>query len=223
MCFAACGGVYAGAGYTKETVVEAGTYRLGNEPHPQGFSLRMRDAALSSAPLLPSIQQEVPRKGREPSRGTFFMLCHPRWLEAASPPSFRFFTAYMMAAPPERTIRTTPAATCALFRRHRSWGTPHAPFRGIFLCRDYDLAAKSKLPPKPSGSMGIPSELYLTDADSWTTNTLLSNGIGRKNGCYRICAGLFIVNSPAQIFYSSSSKAVLLRPMYALHHHGRFH
>lgn len=36
MCFAACGGVYAGAGYTKETVVEAGTYRLGNEPHPQG-------------------------------------------------------------------------------------------------------------------------------------------------------------------------------------------
>ena len=123
MCFAACGGVYAGAGYTKETVVEAGTYRLGNEPHPQGFSLRMRDAALSSAPLLPSIQQEVPQKGREPSRGTFFTLCHPRWLEAASPPSFRFFTAYMMAAPPERTIRTTPAATCALFRRHRSWGT----------------------------------------------------------------------------------------------------
>ena len=85
------------------------------------------------------------------------------------------------------------------------------------------LSAKSKLPPKPSGSMGIPSELYSTDADSWTINTLLSNGIGRKNGCYRICAGRFIVNSPAQIFYSSSSKAVLLRPMYALHHHGRFH
>lgn len=45
MCFAACGGVDAAAGCTKETA-KAGACRLGNEPHPQGFSLRMRDAAL---------------------------------------------------------------------------------------------------------------------------------------------------------------------------------
>lgn len=127
------------------------------------------------------------------------------------------YTATREAAPSQ--YRTPPL----LYHDAKIPRKGHAPFRGIFLCRDYDLAAKSKLPPKPSGSMGIPSESYSTDADSWTTNTLLSNGIGRKNGCYRICAGLFIVNSPAQIFYFSSSKAVLLRPMYALHHHGRFH
>jgi len=37
---AACGGGDAAAGCTKETA-KAGACRLGNEPHPQGFSLRM--------------------------------------------------------------------------------------------------------------------------------------------------------------------------------------
>lgn len=71
---AAYDGVYAGASCTKETVIEAKIYRLGNEPHPQGFSLRMRGAALSSVPFFHQYSRKSPGKAASLPGGFFHTM-----------------------------------------------------------------------------------------------------------------------------------------------------